>query len=208
MAISNYQELKDEIIGWSHRSDQDLNIDNFILLAEAEMYNHPQKSLRLRDIEVRATDVMSTSSKFLALPAGFNMMRSMRINVTDDYNTLTYTTPESMYRRDGTGQPLYFTVTTQIEFDILPDEAYAVEQNFYGTPTGISSSNTTNAVLTNHPDIYLYGCLYKLFVRVVDTEQATTYRNLFYSAIQGANKASTAGRYGALPTIRVDGATP
>lgn len=208
MAISNYQELKDEVIGWSKRSDQDLNIDNFIILAESEMYNHPRKSLRLRDTEIRATASMSITSRFLALPTGFNKMRSMRINVTDDYNVLTFTTPEGMSRRDDTGQPLYFTVSNQIEFDILPDEAYEVEQNYYGTAVGISSANTTNDVLTNHPDIYLFGCLYKLFTRVVDTEQAAVFQAMFYSAIQGANKTSRDGRFGVLPTMRVDGPTP
>tara|TARA_R110000772_G_scaffold107621_2_gene210145 strand:+ start:1119 stop:1745 length:627 start_codon:yes stop_codon:yes gene_type:complete len=208
MAITNYSELKAEIIGWSHRSDQDLNIDNFIRLAEVEMYNHPQKSLRLREMELRTTLTMSTASRFLALPTGFEKMRSMRINVTDDYNELLSTTPEGLNRRDGTGQPLYFTVTSQLEFDILPDEAYEVELNYYGTPTGISAANTTNAVLTANPDIYLFGALYKLFLRVVDAEQAGTYQAMFYSAIRGANKAARAGRFGVLPTIEVDGPTP
>tara|TARA_R110000796_G_scaffold214800_1_gene330733 strand:- start:9423 stop:10049 length:627 start_codon:yes stop_codon:yes gene_type:complete len=208
MAITNYSELKTAIINWSNRSDQDLYIDDFIRLAEIEMFNHPSKSLRLRNLELRATPDTTTTSRFMALPDGFEKMRSMRINVTDSYNTLTATTPEGLYRRDTAGQPLYFAVTSQIEFDALPDEVYSIEINYYGKPAGISSSNTTNNVLTSNPDIYLFGALYKLFTRAVDMEQAATYKNMFYSAIQGANKTSRDGRFGMQPSIQVDGPTP
>ena len=208
MAIANYDDLRAAIISWSHRSDQDLYIDDFIRLAETEMHNHPQRSLRLRGMELRSTLTMSTSSRFLALPAGFEKMRSMRINVTDEYDKLVSTTPEGMFRRDSVGKPLYFAVTSQLEFDILPEEAYEVEINYFGTPTGISPTNATNAILTANPDIYLFGALYKLFLKVVDTEQAGTYQAMFYAAIKGANKSSRDGRFGAQPSIQVDGMTP
>ena len=45
MAISNYTELKQAIIDWSHREDLDLMIDDFIALAEAEMLYNPTSPL-------------------------------------------------------------------------------------------------------------------------------------------------------------------
>lgn len=208
MPISNYQELKDEIIGWSNRRDQDLNIDTFIMLAEQEMYNNPVKSLRLRDIELRATADTATDSQFLALPDGYQKMRSVRINVTDEYDVLTYIAPEVMVRRNGVGKPCYYTITNQIEFDIIPEEVYSIEMNYYGKSSGITSANTSNSVLTSNPEIYLYGSLYKLFTRATDFEQAANYKNLFYEAIAGANKSAKSGRYGSTARIQVDGDTP
>lgn len=208
MAITNYSELKAEVIAWSDRGDQDLNIDNFILLAEQDMHFNPTKRLRLRDIELRSTSVMSITSRYLALPTGFKEMRSLRFDVTDKYDDLTFRTPQGLVRRDETGKPIFFAISSQIEFDILPDETYPVEMNYLGTPLPITEANPTNEILTSNPDIYLFGCLYKLFLRVVDSEQMITYRTMFNDAVKGANKTSRDGRFGPSPTAKVDGPTP
>jgi len=211
MAIIDYASLKAEVIGakgWSHRKDLDLKFDTFVQLAEEEMFNHPDEALRLREIEVRSTSVMSITSRFLALPTGFETMRSLHFNVTNLRDKIIFRTPEGLDRRDGTGRPCFFAITGEIEFDILPEEAYAVEMNYIKKPSAITSLNTTNEALTANPSIYLFGTLYKLFTYAVDSEQAALYRDMFYNAIQGANISNDGGRFGVLPATRVEGSTP
>lgn len=196
MAITNYTELKAAITSWSARRDGNLFIDDFIRLAELDMYNNPDKSLRLKGIETRSTASMSITSRYLALPDGFRSARSIRIDQTDICDEIEFRTPEQLRRRDGTGQPYFFAVTSQIEFDVVPDIAYTVEVNYIKEPDGITAANPTNEVLTSNPDIYLYGALSKVFIKAKDIETAVMYKGLFDSAVKGANKAAEDSRYG------------
>ena len=207
MAISNYAELKASIINWSHRKDLDLLIDDFISLAEADIYkgSRSHEALQIRQMEVTSTATMSGQS--LALPDGFKSMRSVRItdNLTSD---ITFKTPDALVTRNGTGRPLYYTITNQLEFDVVPDDTYTLEMTYFKTPTPISSANTTNDVLTNHPDIYLFGALWMLFNHAVDDQQAMKYYQQFSLAINGANQADEDGRYSTGLYARINGATP
>ena len=204
MAISTYSEIKQSIIRWSHRSDLDTLIDDFIRLAEVDMFKttSDHEGLEIREMETKST--ASADTQELALPTGFLSMRSMVIGDDD----LRYLAPESMQYRNGTGKPLYYTITNQIEFDISPDQAYTVEMVYFAKPTGLSSSNTTNVVLTNHPDIYLYGALWILFTHAMDDENISKYRQFYTQAIDGANAKDEWGRYGSAPYARVNGPTP
>jgi hypothetical protein len=208
MAITDYASLRVAINKWSNRRDGGPFIDDFIRLAEIDMYGNEDESIRLRDIETRVTDALSTSSRYLALPAGYKSMRSIRIDQTDINDRLEYVTPQAMRRRDGTGQPCFYTITNQLEFDVLPDEAYVIAINYYAIPTGISEANTTNTVLTSNPNIYLFGCLYHFFLKVGDDQNAIKYKGLFDGAIKGANRLSMEGRYTPTLTAISDSFTP
>jgi len=206
MSLTTYAELKTSVISWSHRNDLDLLIDDFIALAEAEMFKgKSHECLQLRDMETTST--ASLNAIELALPDNFQSMRSFRIT-GDSITDLQYKTPQDLYVRTGTGRPAYYTITSQLEFDVAPDETYTAEMVYLKKPTGLSSSNTTNAVLTNHPDIYLFGALWALFVHAVDDMQAQKYYMLFINAIDGANHENEEGQYAVAPYARIQGATP
>ena len=207
MAISNYSELKASVINWSHRNDLDVLVDDFITLAEADMYKGTEmhEALQLRSMETTST--ASISADALALPANFESMRSFRIT-DDSLIDLRYKTPDALVHKGGTGQPKYYTITSQLEFDVFPDQAYPCEMIYIERPLGITSSNTTNDVLTNHPDIYLYGSLWALFTHADDEAQAQKYYQRFSLAINGANQKDENGRYGSTPYARVDGYLP
>ncbi len=196
MSFNNYTDLRSAIISWSNRSDGGLFIDDFILLAELYMFNNEDESLRLRLSESRVIETLSTSSRFISLPAGYRSMRSIRINQTDIFSEIEFRTTEQMRRRDGIGQPCFFAVTSNIEFDVTPDLAYGVEINYFKEPAAITSTNATNEVLAKNPNVYLHGSLFHLFVKAGDQDNALMYKGLLDSAIAGANKASQDGRYG------------
>lgn len=211
MALDSYANLKQEVIDWSHRDDLDVKIDTFIDLAESEMFANAMEPLQLRSQEVRSTSTMdsTTPSRYLALPSGFQSMRKLSIiQDNTDPIELRYRTPGQLNVIDGEGIPCFFTVTSQLEFDRNPDKDYTVEIQYIEDFTPLSSANTTNAVLTNHPTIYLFGTLWALFTHVQQYEEATNYYRLFLTAIQGANNKAEMGRYGPAPVMRVEGSTP
>ena len=203
MSLDTFDNLKLEIIDWSHRKDIDLKVDTFIELAEVEMFSNPTKTLKVRSGETRATATASTSSRFLALPSGFLEMRRVRIDADEGFLPLTYRTPEQLNSTDGPARPRFFTVTDQIEFNTVPDEAYVVEFQYLAEFTPLSSSNQTNPVLTLDPNIYLFGALKETFAWSGDTENQAKYELKFISAIRGANKKFIAGKYGASPVMKL-----
>ena len=208
MALNTYSNLKDAIIDWSHREDVASKIDDFILIAEQEMYNNRIEPLIVRAQETRATASTTIDSRYLALPTGFQSMRRLLIDDGTANATqfvLTYDAPMILDKEPGSGVPTSFTVTSQIEFNRPTDKAYNVEMQYMAVPTALSPSNTTNDILTNFPSIYLAGSLWALYRWANDAQAAQGAYDDFISAIIGANKATKAGRYGPAPKMKTAG---
>lgn len=205
MALATYSDLKAAVQDWSHRNDVASRMDDFILIAEQEMYNNRVEPLIVREQESRATADTTTTSRYVALPDGFNRMRRILIDdktIDSDQFELKFFPPEVLPISARTGAPSAFTVTSQLEFDRVPDAVYNIEMQYFGTPTPLSSTNATNDVLTNYPAIYLSGCLWALYQWAKDTESAVGAYDSFIGAIRGANKADIIGRYGPAPIVR------
>ena len=127
MALNNYSNLKGSIITWSHRKDVVPLLDDFIEIAEAEMYGNSTQPIKLRSMETRSTATADTASRFLALPNRFLAMRRLS-TVTSSGNTdIVYMAPEELQVPGVSGLPRFFTVTTQLEFDKVPDSDYTIE---------------------------------------------------------------------------------
>ena len=129
MALDNHSNLTASIISWSHRQDISAIVDDFIELAEAEMFAMTGTlrdgtridPLMLRSMEKRATADADATMRFLALPASFLKMRRMSIVKSSGNEDIVYQAPEQMQVLGTTAQPEFFTVTTQLEFNRKPD---------------------------------------------------------------------------------------
>ena len=207
MALATYNDLVKSIISWSHRSDLNELIPDFIALAETEMYNNEGWQLEIRDMEV-VTDVLTTGL-YLDLPVGFEKARSVQIQTSNGLQDLKSQAPEQLLRQVTTGQPRFFSVIgNQIELDRIPDSQYTVQFQYYKKPDPITALNQANSVLTNNPNIYLFGALHQLNIYTQDNEQAILFFSKMQSVIRGANKSAKKARYGPAPYMRVEGVTP
>lgn len=204
MPLTNYTTLKVSIQDWSHREDVQSLVDDFIDLAEEHMW----KKLKLRDMETRSQATADTTSRFIALPDNFICHRKMVLISGNKHYELIYRTPESMQVVSTAGLPRFYTVTSQIEFDRIPDAAYTIENQHYAKLTALSSSNLTNAVITDYPSIYLYGALHYLWAWATDAEKSLTYLQLFERAMTDANSEDKRGRYGSAPVAIREGVLP
>lgn len=179
-------------------------LDDFIGLAEADIWQR----LRIRDMEARATSVASTSSRFLELPTGYQEMRRLAILTGGIQVNVRSITPDSMKVQPGSGQPKFFAVTGEIEFDRLPDSAYTVEMQYYRALDALSASSTSNAVLSRFPMVYLYGSLMHFGSWAQDEDLFNKYALLFSGAIDSANKNDRRGRHTPGAAMRIQGPTP
>ena len=206
MSLANYSALKTSIKRWAHRDDIDDIVDDIILLAETTMYANEECPLRTRELPTSTTT--TTSGQTLALPTGFLEFRKLTLTSGSYEIECHYQSPESMNKSTVSGMPKYFTVTDTVEFDKNPDTTYTVNWVYFAAPTGISSANTTNTILTNYPNIYLLGCQWATHVYTGEDEKAALFWAQFMSALRGANKRYKKSAHSPAPTMRVEGMTP
>ena len=172
MAISNYAELQTATANWLDRTDLTDRIPEFIDLAEST-FNRTIRNHRM----ITKNDSYSLDSRYVNLPT--DTLEVIRIVV--DVNpqiTLQYLTPEEiaeMRSSTSTGRPQYYTViggsTNQIELLRSPDQTYTSSIVYYTKIPALSDSATTNWLLTNNPDIYLFGTLVEAFPYLMNDER-------------------------------------
>lgn len=205
MPISTYAELKVAIQNWSKRSDTLSVLDDFIDLAEADIWQR----LRIRDMEAEASINSSITVRTASLPSDFLQARKLKIDRTSlDDVVLGYETPMNLRVIESVGLPLYFTITNQIELDRVSDQVYAMKLQYYKSLTALSGAAPTNAVLTRFPMVYLYASLFHYGQWAQDDAFITRYAALAESAIDAANRTDRRGRFGPAPAIKMNEPTP
>jgi len=108
-------------------------------------------------MEKRAT--ADATTEYTGLPSDFLEIRSAHLNTSPKTQLRAMALSEIRSRRLGstTGQPEVFAITgDEILLAPAPDGTYEIELDYYAF-TELSDSNTTNWLLTNYPDIYLWS---------------------------------------------------
>ena len=204
MALGTFDDLVKEIIDYSHRNDMGNRTDTFIQLAENAMYSNGVQPLKVRSMEIVST--AATAGQYVELPPDFESARSVRLVTGDSSGELRFQAPEQLQKQPATGKPLFYTIVgNEIQFGRVPDSDYTLEIQYFRKAQPLTVDNQTNEILTNHPQIYLFGALAMLFAFAQDTEQEASYTLKFIGAIQGANQADKKGRYGPAPALSLDG---
>ena len=183
MAISTYSELQTAAANWLDRSDLSDRIPEFIALAEARF----NRILRIRDMETVSTAIStSAGTREYSLPTGFVQKKEFHLT-TDPLTPLAYITPEMMTRiwaGSGQGKPEVFTIIADnVRLGPSPDAVYTTSMLYYKTFTALSDSATTNDMLTNNPDVYLYGTLLEAEPFIMNDERVQLWATAFKQAI-------------------------
>ena len=194
MAIGTYAELQTAVANWLDRSDLDDRIPEFIALAEARM----NRLLRLRLMENKYTASTVAAQRNYALPTGYVQMRNFQINVTP-VRPLQYVTPEVYDRIWGgssSGTPEVYTImTNEVQLGPKPDSIMTMEMLFYKRVTALSGSNTTEQMLTENPDIYLYGALMEAEPFIMNDERVGLWAQGFSQAVQALQEQDNKDRH-------------
>ena len=172
MAIGTYDELKTAVANWLDRDDLPDRIPEFIALAEARMNRALRVSMMVNVDETTlggATALVSGTRDY-SLPSGYLQMIDFHLR-TSPIVTLSYITPENMNRMwagSQSGKPQSYTVFSdnasgtpvkKVRLGPAPDSNYDYSVMFYKKVDALSASNTTEPMLTDNPDVYLYGAL-------------------------------------------------
>ncbi len=204
MAISNYSELKAAIADWLNRSDLTDTIPDFIALAETRH----KRDFKIRRMETRVTASTVADSEFYSLPDNYVAMRNIQLN-TDPKTPLEYLTPEQMdriYAGSATGKPKAFSIIgNNIQLRPIPDSAYEIEILYFKHFTALSDSNTTNDMLTHHPDAYLYGALVEAEPYLQNDKRIQVWSAYYDRTKNDIISSNERDRHsGVAPTTRID----
>lgn len=203
MALDSYSNLKTAIANYLDRDDLTDYVDDFIDIAEARH----KRDIRIREMLTRSS--LTVDDRYVDLPTGYLEAQTLRL-LTDPVTVLLEVNLHEMnrIRVESTGKPEFFSIHTQIEFNIDPDESYSGEIVYYKALTALDGSNTSNDLLTRAPDAYLYAALSAAEPFLMNDPRVQLWEALYQNAVDGLTKSDRRSRRSGPQISRVAGATP
>ena len=184
MAISTYSELKTEIAAWIHRDDLTSKIVDFVTLGELHL-NH---SLRLSNMDVEANISVTSGSDSATLPTRFIEPIHFR---DDEYEKIELVSAATLYAyQNGSAvKPTHYAISTQIDFPDNADASYTYVMRYI--KGWDIATDTTNWLLTNSPDAYLYSCLSVagMYVQSPLVQQFISMRDMAINSLQRSDNS-------------------
>lgn len=205
MALSNYTELQASVSGWLNKSNLTSVVPDFIRLAEARFGRLPQ-------VEKQRTGAVTTvaSKSVVALPADFKEFGGHGGIYYDD-NTrqgpLEFVGADTSALTEGrTGLfDSHPRRATMLDLDTgpalflspKPNAAFTLRLIYTATLEALSGSVSTNWLLDEAPDIYLFGALLESAPYLKDDERIPVWEKRFASALAELAVRNQRFHYGA-----------
>ena len=183
MALSTYSELKTAIAGWLRRTNLTDQIPDFITLCEAQF----NRRLRLSPMVERADAVLDT--EYGALPG--QMISPVRfIMQTDPLTELRLVSAERLEAMkaartlETSTKPEYWAIVgEQYQLYPAPGTAYTGQMTYWKKVPALSDASPTNWLLTEAPDLYLYGSLMQSAPYLRSDERIETWASFYRTAV-------------------------
>lgn len=177
--MTTYSQLKSDIIEYSARTDLSALTATFIRLAEPRIY----RKLRILEMETDVTLTITSANSYTEdLPTGFQGFKSL-YNSGATNPRMAYLQPNRFHERDNLPRDQFWELANG-------DTAYTIESNkikidqaegatgdvtvpavYWKRFLALSDSNTSNAALTNHYDLFLAASLEQLWRWARKTEE-------------------------------------
>ena len=202
MTITNFGTLKTAIADTLNRDDLTSVIPTFVSLAQAQF------NRKIRSHRQITRGSLTINTQFEALPADW--LETIRI--TMDASPIRVLTQISMddltrYRTaidNTTDAPVYFAHNgTDIELFPTPSTSYTGEITYYAKVTALSADGDTNWLLTNNPDVYLYGSLVHTAPYLKDDARIALWAGLLAQAMDEIEDETAAARFGSPLRMRM-----
>ncbi len=200
MPISTYSELVTAVGSWVNRADMAATIPLCIALAEASI----RRTLRVRTVGPSALGTISPTAPALALPADCREVRDVAITsplnfAVEIVSPAQFSDRKGKYR-NALGIPMVASVSgTGLRFAPTPDREYEVELAYFQKLPDLTEAAPTNWLLTDAPDVYLYGVLTHLAPFLMEDERLPVWLGGFDKALTELERQRDMDEYGAGP---------
>lgn len=201
MAIGTYAELQTAVGNWIGNGGavSSARIVEGIALAEAKI----NRKLRTLDM-VTKNATYSITGEYVAVPSNFGGVKTFYLNTAPQYN-LQAMSEEQLTDFLGTSErPRYYTIQgSNFRFAPVPNATYSSTLVYWLKVPALSVSNTTNWLLTSHPDAYLYGTLGEMEALVKNWDAAGNWEKMMYAMLEEVANQSNRDRWGSSPVMRL-----
>jgi hypothetical protein len=189
MALTTRATLAAAVADWLNRSDLTTAITaDFIPLAEAEMRRRLRRSTESTTIFVSSAAINPPSD--MAAPISLHLDSG---SPSQD-RPLRFVTPEMLAERLAAaagvaGRPdTYAYYDGQFQFAPEPDQSYDGILLYYQQLTPLTADGSTNTILSEAPDAYLFGTLLQAASYLEHDERIPVWQSKFDAAIEQLNK--------------------
>jgi len=202
MALSNYGELKTAIADFLNREDLTSIIPTFIALAESQI----ARDLRHWRQEVRVTTTLN--ERFENLPSDW--LQTINMYLSDgspiEYASVAEIGRQKQINDDQAGKPRLYTINSgQFEFYPQPDDSYDLTMIYVARIPAMSADSDANWLMTNYPDVYLYGSLMQSAPYLAEDQRMQVWAQLYSAAVQNLGKDSDMASYSGGPLVMRNG---
>ncbi len=194
-----YQELRQAIADYMHRSDLTTLIPGFIEYARERI----NRDLRVREMLVSAPLTLATNPS--PLPADFLEMRDIYHTVGTRRITLTLVGRKQLNDYANGNQPLFYSIDG-LQLETAPGgEGVDFNLIYYGQQPPLVADTDTNATLARFSTIWLYGALVEAHNYTQDMEMRQSALATYTSEVQQANAQAASSEAGS--SLQIQGAS-
>lgn len=202
MAIGTYAELQTAVANWLDRLDLTARVPEFIALAEADI----NATFDVRTIESEVALVTVVGSRFAPIPAGYREPQNLWLQWPQSAGrqSLRQVPPELMSVTTVNSIPSAWGIDgTNVCFDcpVSSTTDYTLSLRMIGG-VALSDAAPTNLILTNYPNVYLFGALKEASPFLRDEAATAIWEQKYQDAVMKAR--SKEGRDKALVTLSTE----
>lgn len=186
MALDNYANLLASVGDWFADTTLSSQMADAVTLLEAEL-NRSLRVRRMENLSTSTTTVAGTQS--YAWPTGFLECRSgpYIVQSSAPNRVLQFVTPSALQEMDdgrGNDLPAYWSdYMASLYLFPKPVAGLTIHIPYYKKLA--LATDTTNWLLSNHPDVYLYGTLMQMGTYETESERLALWASRYATGLKG-----------------------
>jgi hypothetical protein len=195
--ITNYSSLLQAITDWVDTPEIEQIADQMVQFVEADLNSR----LRCREMIVRART--TSDAEYVRLPVDW--AEAINLQIIDGVSPLRFVTLDESdiikKQRSYTAPGFYSLMDGAIELVPAPADDLEIEMVYYGKIPALTTSNTTNWLLSKAPDVYLYGALTHAAPFLKNDARLQTFGQIYLARVASLQEESQKSMHSGSPLI-------
>lgn len=186
----NYKQIQDLLAFYAHRTDLVDYYDSIFSMTTDFIAN------RVRLMAMETTTILTTLDGIVDLPLDFLEARNVARVDGDKRHGLNFYTVRGFDKFNLTARGLpsgYAIIANRLHVAAQSDNL-EIELNYFARPAALVNDGDTNAILTKHSSLYLYGALMYAASAIQDSETQQVSAEQFNTELAIAEDADTVAR--------------
>lgn len=181
MALANYTNIADSVATWLNRegfSSLTDQVEDLIAIAQRRIFREDLRCLENVD------SAFTIDSQTEAIPTGLLRVKAISIVQGSDHYEVNGAPLKTVLSAGQNGRPYCYTlVGDTLYFGPTPDQSYTATVVYYKGLTPLSTSNATNWLSDNCPELVLYGAMYEASMFLKDDARAQIWSGRYQQTL-------------------------